>query len=53
LSRGQRLSRHAPEERGCKSFVIPRRVCLASRPWFLDRTRLPFAGAAFFCCPED
>src|SRR5258708_11150569 len=32
LSRGQKLSRRATEERGCKSFLILRRVC-----WPLSR----------------
>ena len=32
LSRGQKLSRRASEERGCKSFLILRRVC-----WPLSR----------------
>jgi len=47
LSRGQKLSRRASEERGCEFFLISSPRVLASRPWFLDRTRLPFAGAAF------
>ncbi len=32
LSRGQKLSRRASEERGCKFFLILRRVC-----WPLSR----------------
>src|SRR6266436_5997002 len=36
LSRGQRLSRRASEERGCKFFLVLRRVCgLLSRGSFL------------------
>ena len=32
---------------GARFFLISSPRVLASRPWFLDRTRLPFAGAAF------
>jgi len=35
LSRGQKLSQRATEERGCKSFSILRRMFLASQPRFL------------------
>src|SRR5579872_2556126 len=35
LSRGQKLSRRASEERGCKTCLILRRVFLASQPRFL------------------
>src|SRR6266853_104763 len=44
LSRGQKLSRRAWEERGYKLFRISRRVCwpLSRGSWF-SRTRLPFA----------
>src|SRR6266481_5628044 len=46
LSRGQKLSRRATEERGCKSFLILRRVCWPlSRGSCFSRTRLPFAVA--------
>src|SRR5258707_8993877 len=45
LSRGQKLSRRASEERGCKFFLIPSSRVWASQPWFLldRRTRLPLS----------
>jgi hypothetical protein len=52
LSRGQRLSRRASEERGCKFSLISSPRVLASRPWFLDRTRLPFAWRSVFLLPR-
>jgi hypothetical protein len=35
LSRGQKLSRRATEERGCNFFSVSSPRVLASRPWFL------------------
>src|SRR6267143_3703198 len=35
LSRGQKLSRRASEERGCEKFLWILRRVWASRPWFL------------------
>src|SRR5712692_1210718 len=43
LSRGQKLSRRASEERGYKTLSDSSPRELASQPWFLYRTRLPFA----------
>src|SRR6266581_2873777 len=44
LSRGEKLSRRAAEGRGCKSFLVLRRVCWPlSRGSCFSRTRLPFA----------
>ena len=54
LSRGQKLSWRAVEERGCNFFSIPSPRLLASQPRFLlvRRTRLPFAGATFLAAQK-
>jgi hypothetical protein len=49
LCQEDKSSPDATEERGCISFLIPRRVCwpLSRGSFFQIRTRLPFAVSAF------